>query len=60
MNRRNDKAMRCRFAFLLLGLALLTACADRPLLIPLITGTVWQPTNNTIDPRGNWQYTGAT
>jgi len=52
--------MRCRFAFLLLGLALLTACADRPLLIPPITGTVWQPTNNTIDPRGNWQHTGAT
>ena len=52
--------MSRRFAFALLGLALLTACADRALLIPPIAGTVWQPENSTLDPRGNWQHTGAT
>ncbi len=45
---------------MLLALALLTACADRAVLIPPITGTVWQPDNSTLDPRGNWQQTGAT
>ena len=49
-----------RFGFLLVGLALLASCADRPALIPPITGTVWQPDNHTLDPRGNWQQTGAT
>ena len=49
-----------RFGFLLLGLALLTACADRARLIPPVSGTVWQPDNNSLDPRGNWQKTGAT
>lgn len=48
------------FAILLLGLTLLTACADRPALIPPIAGTVWQPDNSTLDPRGNWQQLGAT
>ncbi|MES2944879.1 MAG: hypothetical protein V4772_18585 [Pseudomonadota bacterium] len=52
--------MTRRFAFLLMGLALLISCADRAVLIPPIAGTVWQPDNSTLDPRGNWQQTGAT
>lgn len=52
--------MKLRVAFLLLGLALLTACDDEAMLIPPITGVVWQPDNQTVDPRGSWEQTGAT
>lgn len=35
-------------------------CAGRPVVIPLMAGTVWQLDNQTLDPRGNWQRIGAT
>lgn len=38
----------------------LTGCADRPVVIPPLAGTVWQVDNRTVDPRGNWQRTGAS
>ena len=56
----NNPLIKRRFTFLMLGLALVTGCADRSVLIPPITGTVWQVNNNTVDPRGKWQQTGAT
>ena len=35
-------------------------CSERPLVIPPIAGTVWQPDNATLEPHGNWQLIGAT
>ena len=47
-----------RGAFLLVVLLSMTGCAER-LVIPPVAGTVWQPDNATLEPRGNWQRTGA-
>ena len=44
---------------LLAGLLLLAACADRAPLVPHVAGTVWQPDNATLDPRGSWHKLGA-
>ena len=44
---------------LLIAVVLLAACADRVPLIPPIAGTVWQPDNATLDPRGSWHKLGA-
>ena len=41
-------------------LTLLGACAERSMLVPPIAGTVWQPDNATLDPRGSWQKLGAS
>lgn len=46
--------------YLFVALVLLAACAERRFLIPPIAGTVWQPDNTTLDPRGNWQKMGAS
>lgn len=47
-------------ATVMLATALLLAgCALRPATIPPLSGTVWQIDNKTLDPRGNWQRTGA-
>jgi hypothetical protein len=44
----------------LVALTLLGGCAERALVIPPIAGTVWQPDNATLDPRGNWHRMGAS
>lgn len=47
-----------------LGLATMFAmsagCAQHQVTIPTITGVVWQPDNQAVDPRGSWQQIGAT
>lgn len=50
--------MRRGIFFPLMAFLLLAGCAERQ-LIPLVAGTVWQPDSVTLDPRGNWQQTGA-
>lgn len=42
------------------ALLLMGGCSERAPVIPPIAGTVWQPDNATMDPRGNWQQTGAS
>ena len=44
----------------MVALLLVGGCSERASVIPPIAGTVWQPDNATIDPRGNWQQTGAS
>jgi len=59
--------MRRRDARLLIGASLLIGVLAfyaswflQPVEIPPIAGMVWQPDNQTLDPRGNWQRLGAT
>lgn len=52
--------MRRRVALALAALALTGGCSETALVIPPMAGTVWQTDNATIDPRGNWQKTGAS
>ena len=48
-------------ATLLLAMSVvLGGCAERVFVIPPMAGTVWQPDNATLDPRGNWHRLGAT
>ena len=50
-----------RQVYLLLAALLLTGgCAERTLVIPQMAGTVWQPDNATLDPRGNWHRMGGS
>ena len=46
-------------ALLLIALATVSCWPTRPALIPPIAGIVWQPDNQTTDPRGVWQLMGA-
>lgn len=46
-------------AFFLLPLSLETG-PRAELLIPSITGIIWQPHNHNLDPRGNWHQLGAS
>jgi hypothetical protein len=39
---------------------MIAGCAGPPPDIPPLAGTVWQPDNQTAEPRGNWQHAGAT
>ena len=52
--------MRRQTCLLLAALLLTGGCAERVLVIPQMAGTVWQPDNATIDPRGNWHRMGAS
>ncbi len=52
--------MKRRAWLLLMALTLLGACAQPRLVIPPIAGTVWQPDNATLDPRGTWDKMGAS
>ena len=52
--------MRCKTCLLLASLLLIGGCAERVLVIPQMAGTVWQPDNATLDPRGNWHRMGAS
>ena len=45
---------------LLAALLLTGGCAERTLVIPQMAGTVWQPDNATLDPRGNWHRMGGS
>lgn len=61
MSARHPVSARRR----LLGAALCTllflgACTGTPSVIPPLAGVVWQPDNQTLDPRGNWQRMGGT
>ena len=38
-------------------LALLAGCANQ--VVPPIEGVVWQPDNQSVAPRGNWEQLGA-
>lgn len=51
--------MRPLLVLVLAALLMIAGCAERPLRIPPLAGTVWQPDNATLDPRGNWDRTGA-
>ena len=48
-----------RATAMLAAALLLSGCVLRPAEIPPLSGTVWQIDNTTLDPRGNWQRTGA-
>jgi hypothetical protein len=52
--------MRALFVLAMSALLMMAGCAERALLIPPMAGTVWQPDNATLDPRGNWHRTGAS
>lgn len=68
MSQRTVSRSACRsgdtcgpwLAYLLACVLLLGACAGPALVIPPLAGMVWQPDNQTLDPRGNWQRIGAT
>ena len=52
--------MRRQVCLLLAALLLIGGCAERALVIPQMAGTVWQPDNATLDPRGNWHRMGGS
>lgn len=52
--------MRSLFVPLLASLLLMGGCARHAQHIPPIAGTVWQINNATLDPRGQWDRTGAS
>ena len=52
--------MRSLLVLAVAVLLTMAGCAERPLRIPPLAGTVWQPDNATLDPRGNWHRTGAS
>lgn len=51
--------MRSLFVLMFAALLMIAGCAERVSRIPPVAGTVWQPDNATLDPRGNWDRTGA-
>lgn len=52
--------MRCFTAWMIAALLLISGCSDSALRLPPVAGTVWQPDNATLDPRGNWEKIGAS
>jgi hypothetical protein len=49
--------LRIKSAMTAIGIAFLAGCANQ--VVPPIEGIVWQPDNQNVAPRGNWEQLGA-